>query len=88
MDVLDKAVAFASTRCGIPVKINEFKLAERLEDLLDVALGQLEMERPNVESAYSVSETQKHNKVTYTHCIGPPGGAVTPGGKFSTLKSR
>jgi len=51
VDVLDKAVAFAATRRGIPVKINEFKLAERLENLLDVALGQLEMERPNVESA-------------------------------------
>lgn len=51
VDVLDKAVAFASTRRGIPVKINEFKLAERLEDLLDVALGQLEMERPYVEPA-------------------------------------
>lgn len=51
VDILNKAIAFASTRRGIPVKINEFKLAERLEDLLDVALGQLEMERPNVKSA-------------------------------------
>ena len=51
VDILNKAIAFASTRRGIPVKINEFKLAERLEDLLDVALGQLEMERPNIKSA-------------------------------------
>jgi len=48
VNVLDKAVALASTRRRIPVKINELKLAERLENLLDVALGQLEMERPNV----------------------------------------
>lgn len=50
INALDKAIAFASTRRGIPVKINEFKLAERLENLLDVALGQLEMEGPNVKS--------------------------------------
>jgi len=47
-DVLDEAIALAPTRRGIPVKINELKLAERLENLLDVALCQLEMERPNV----------------------------------------
>ena len=50
VDALNKAVSFASTRRGIPVKINELKLAERLENLLDVALGQLEVERSNVES--------------------------------------
>jgi hypothetical protein len=50
MGALDKAVALASPRRGIPVKINEFKLAERLENLLDVALCQLEVERPDVES--------------------------------------
>jgi hypothetical protein len=83
--VLDEAVSFASTRRGIPVKINEFKLAEWLENLLDVALSQLEVERPNVESTSLTSAVERCNRAN-THCIGPPGGAVTPGGKFNTLK--
>ena len=49
MDILDKRVAFATTSHRVPVKINEFKFAEWLEDLLDIGLGEVEMERPNIK---------------------------------------
>ena len=46
--LLDEAVPLAATCCGIPVKINKLKLAEGLENLLDVALCKVEMQRSNI----------------------------------------
>ncbi len=47
-DILDKRVAFASAGHGIPVKVNELKLAKWFEDLFNIGLCEVEMEGTDV----------------------------------------
>jgi hypothetical protein len=47
---LNKSIAFAAPSHRIPVEIDELKFAERLKHLLNIRLGEIEMERANVKS--------------------------------------
>ena len=48
--ILHETVTLAATRGWIFVKVDKLELAERLKHLLDIAFGQIEVERTDVES--------------------------------------
>jgi len=43
MNELNKSITFTTASHGIPMKVNEFKSAKRLENLLDIGLGKVEV---------------------------------------------
>ena len=53
--ILHETVTLAATSDRILVKIDEFEFAERLEHLLDIALGQIEVKRTDVKSGSGLS---------------------------------
>jgi len=48
--LLYKCVALASARHGISMQIYEIKLAKWLENLSDIGLSQIKVQRPDVKS--------------------------------------
>jgi hypothetical protein len=47
-DILDEAIAFTATCRGIAVEVDKVKFTKGFEDLLDVVLGQVEMQRTDI----------------------------------------
>lgn len=46
---LDKCIALAATSHRVPVEVNKLQFAEWLEDLFDVGLSKIEVERSNIK---------------------------------------
>jgi hypothetical protein len=46
--ILHEGITLAAAGHWIPVKVNEFKLAEWFENLFNIGLGKVEMQRSNV----------------------------------------
>lgn len=45
---LYKSITFTASGHGISVEVDEFKFAKRLENLLDIGFGKIEVERTNI----------------------------------------